>query len=75
MPTVKATPGPLTTLAVRVVFHDSGVAEVLVRFYGGKAVAVESVAGEKAFADARVCLGALDIAIRRAAAPPRPATM
>ncbi len=75
MPTVKAAPGPVTTLAVRVTFHDVADGELLVRFYEGKAIAVESVAGEKAFADARVCLGALDIAIRRAAAPPRPATM
>jgi hypothetical protein len=75
MPVVKAALGPLTTLAVRVVFQGAPDSDLLVRFYEGKAVAVESVAGERAFADARVCLGALDIAIKRAAAPPRPATV
>jgi hypothetical protein len=75
MPAVKAAQGPLEKLAVRVVFQDAVDSGLLVRFYEGKAVALESVAGERAFADARACMGALDVAIKRAALPPRPATI
>jgi hypothetical protein len=75
VPTVAVKPalGNMSMLAVRLTIQGAPGSGVLIRFYQGKPVGPESVAGEKAFADARVCLGALDIAIKRAALPPRPA--
>jgi hypothetical protein len=75
MPVIKPGPGPLTTLAVRVVLQDALDSDLVVRFYEGKAIEVESVAGDKAFGDARACLGALEIAIKRAGLPPGPAVI
>lgn len=70
---IRPAPGPVTMVAVRVAFEGASDPGPLVRFYQGKAIDAESVAGEKAFAEARACLGALDIAIKRAGLPPRPA--
>ena len=75
LPIIKPVLGPLTMLGVRVVFQNGSGDQVLVRFYDGKAVSVDGVVGERAFAEAQVFLGSLDIAIKRAGAPPRgPAT-
>ena len=72
-PVITPALGPLTRLEVRVVFEDPDDPGLLGRFYEGRAVEVQSVAGEKAFAGARTCLGALDVAVKRAGLPPRPA--
>ena len=45
--------------------------EALLRFYEGKAVNADGVAGERAFAEAKVLLGSLDIAMKRAGTPPK----
>jgi hypothetical protein len=71
LPIIKPVLRPLTRVGVRVVFQNGSGEEVLVRFYEGKAVNVDGVAGERAFAEAQVFLGSLDIAIKRAGAPPR----
>ncbi len=68
---VKPAPGPLAMVGVRMAFEGASEPGPLIRFYQGKAIEVESVDGEKAFAEARACLSALDIAIRRAGLPPR----
>ena len=73
IPAFKPAAGPLTTLGVRVTLRDVPQAAVLVRFYDGKTTDVHSLAGEKAFSEARVCMEALGIAIKRAGLPPRPA--
>jgi hypothetical protein len=73
LPAVKPGPGPLTQLAVRIVLRGAPETGLIVRFYEGRPIDVESVTGDRAFADARACLGALDIAIKRAGLPPRPA--
>ena len=75
LPPIKPSPVPVTMVGVRVTLEGAPDPGPLVRFYQGKAVAVESVAGEKAFGEARTCLGALDIAIKRAGLPPRPAVI
>jgi hypothetical protein len=72
-PMIRPLSGPLTSLGVRVGFQEASDPGVFVRFYEGRPIAVESVSGEKAFAAAQACLNALDIAIKRAALPPRPA--
>jgi hypothetical protein len=72
-PLIRPRSGQLESLAVRVEFEGASDSGVLVRFYEGKPVATESVAAERALAGAQACLNALDIAIRRAALPPRPA--
>jgi hypothetical protein len=73
IPVIAPAPGSMTMLGVRVTVRDASDAGVLIRFYEGKAIDAAGVAGEKAFADARVCLAALDVAIKRAGLPPRPA--
>ncbi len=73
-PELRPLPGQLTALAVRVALREGADRGVLVRFYEGKGVDVRSVAGEGALARAQTCLGALDIAMKRAGMPPRPAT-
>ncbi len=73
LPPIKPAPVPVTMVAVRVTFEGASDPGPLVRFYQGKAIAAESVAGEKAFGEARTLLSALDIAIKRAGLPPRPA--
>ena len=76
LPVIKPVLGPLTTVGVRVVFHNGSGDDVLLRFYDGKAVNVDGVVGEKAFAEAQVFLGSLDIAMKRAGVPPQgPATL
>jgi hypothetical protein len=72
-PPIRPLSGRLESLAVRVEFEGASDSGVLVRFYEGKPVATESVAAERAFAGAQTCLNSLDIAIKRAALPPRPA--
>jgi hypothetical protein len=72
-PSLKPVLGSMTALGVRIVLEDPSDPGVLIRFYDGKPIDPFSVAGEKAFADARLCLGALDMAIKRAGLPPRPA--
>jgi hypothetical protein len=71
LPIIKPVLGPLTMVGVRVLFQNGSGDEVLIRFYEGKAVNVDGVVGERAFAEAQVFLGSLDIAIKRAGAPPR----
>jgi hypothetical protein len=44
---------------------------VHVRLQNGKAVNADGVAGERAFAEAKVLLGSLDIAMKRAGTPPK----
>jgi hypothetical protein len=75
LPPLKPAPVPVTMVAVRVTLEGASEPGPLVRFYQGKAIAAESVAGEKAFGEARTLLGALDIAIKRAGLPPRPAVI
>ena len=70
---IKPAPGPVTMVGVRVTLEGASDPGPLIRFHHGKAIDAASVAGEKAFGEARVCLGALDIAIKRAGLPPRPA--
>jgi hypothetical protein len=72
-PLLKPALGNMTMLAVRISIEDPMQPAVIVRFYEGKPIDPYGVAGEKAFADARVCLGALEVAIKRAGMPPRPA--
>jgi len=72
-PELRPLPGQLTALAVRVTFREESDPGVLVRFHVGKGVDVRSVAGEGALARAQTCLGALDVAMKRAGVPPRPA--
>jgi hypothetical protein len=75
LPAIKPVLGLLTTVGVRLVFQNGSGDDVLVRFYDGKAVNVDGVVGERAFAEAQVFLGSVDIAMRRAGVPPRgPAT-
>jgi hypothetical protein len=64
----------MNMLGVRVVFRDVSDPGVLIRFYAGRAIDVESVRAEKALGGAQAFFGALNIAIRRAGLPPRPAT-
>jgi hypothetical protein len=71
LPAVRPLLGPLTTVGVRVVFQNGSRDDVLVRFYDGKAVNVDGVVGERAFAEAQVFLGSVDIAMKRAGMPPR----
>jgi hypothetical protein len=71
LPLIKPVLGPLTRVGVRVVFQNGSGDEVLIRFYEGKTVNADGVVGERAFAEAQVFLGSLDIAIKRAGAPPR----
>jgi hypothetical protein len=71
LPIIKPVLGPLTMVGVRVVFQNGSGDEVLIRFYDGKSVSVDGVVGERAFAEAQVLLGSLDIAIKRAGSPPR----
>jgi hypothetical protein len=72
-PLIRPLSGRLESIAVRVEFEGASDSGVLVRFYEGKPIAAESVAAERAFAGAQTCLNALDVAIKRAALPPRPA--
>ena len=75
LPIIKPEPGTLTMAGVRVIFHNGSDDEVLVRFYVGKPVNVDGVVGERAFAEAQVFLGSLDIAIKRAGTPHRVAAL
>jgi hypothetical protein len=75
LPPVKPAPGPVTMVGVRVTLEGVTDPGLLIRFYQGKPIDAESVAGDKAFGEARTCLGALDIAIKRAGLPPRPAVI
>jgi hypothetical protein len=72
LPPFKPSPVPVTMVGVRVTLEGAPDPSPLIRFYEGKPIDAESVAGEKAFGEARTCLGALDIAIKRAGLPPRP---
>jgi hypothetical protein len=76
LPEVKPILGQLTSVAVRVKFQNGGAEdELLLRFYQGKPVNMESVVAERAFAEAKVLLSSLDIAMKRGGTPPRaPAT-
>ncbi len=75
LPQVQPVLGQLTMVGVRVSFRNGEeVDEVLICFYRGKPVNVDGVVGEKAFAEAQVLLGSLDIAMKRAGAPPRGGT-
>jgi len=71
LPPIKPSPVPVTMVGVRVALEGASDPGPLIRFYQGEPIDAESVAGEKAFAEARACLGALDIAIKRAALPAR----
>ena len=75
LPPIKPAPGPVTMVGVRVTLEGVPVPGPLIRFCLGKPIGAESVAGDKAFGEARTCLGALDIAIKRAGLPPRPAVI
>ncbi len=68
--------GQLTRVAVRVVFNNGDAEDtVLLRFYEGKPINVDGVVGERALGEARVLLGSLDVAVKRAGSPPKgPAT-
>jgi hypothetical protein len=68
--------GQLSRVAVRVVFSNGDAEDpVLLRFYEGKPINADGVVGERAFGEARVLLGSLDVAIKRAGSPPKgPAT-
>ena len=71
LPIIKPELGVLTMVGVRVSFQNGSDDQVLIRFYHGKAVNVDGVVGERAFAEAQVFLGSLDIAIKRAGTPHR----
>jgi hypothetical protein len=72
LPVIRPEMGLLTMVGVRVTFRDGGDGDtVLTCFYDGKAVNVDGVAGERAFAEAQVLLGSLDVAMKRAGTPPR----
>jgi hypothetical protein len=73
MPVIKPALGRVTMLGVRVTFEEPEDPGVLLRFYEGRPVNIDSVPAEKALGDARTCLNALDVAVKRAALPPRPA--
>ena len=72
LPVLKPVLGQMTTAGIRVKFRNGDeVDDVLIRFYDGKAVNVDSVEGQRAMAEAQVLLGALNIAIKRAGVPPK----
>jgi hypothetical protein len=74
-PAVRPEMGQVGLVGVRVKLRNGeAVDEALVRFYDGKPVNVDGVVGERAFSEAQVLMGALDIAMRRAGSPPRGAT-
>jgi hypothetical protein len=64
---------PLASLAMRLTLEDPADPILIVRFYEGRAIDVRSTAADKAYGDARTCLQGVDVAIKRAALPPRPA--
>jgi hypothetical protein len=70
-PGVTRAEGMLSLLGVRIVFDGPAGPGVFVRFYQGKPVAVTSLAADRAYGQARSLFGALEIALRRAAMPPR----
>lgn len=71
-PAFKPLLGQMTMAGVRVRFRNgTEVDDILIRFYDGKAVNSDGVQGERALAETRVLLGALDIAIKRAGSPPK----
>ena len=74
LPVIKPELGSLTAVGVRVTFQNATDEQVLIRFYDGKAVNVDGVVGERAFAQAQIFIGALDVAMKRAGAPHRVAT-
>lgn len=64
--------GQVTTAALRIKFRNGeAVDEALIHFYQGKPVNADGVVGERAFAEAQVLLGSLDIAMKRAGVPAR----
>jgi hypothetical protein len=75
LPIIKPEPGTFTMAAVRVTFQNGSDDQVLVRFYDGKPMDVDGVVGERAFAEAQVFLGSLDIAMKRAGTPHRVAAV
>ena len=72
LPEIQPILGQLSKVAVHVRLQNGSVEdEALLRFYEGKAVNADGVAGERAFAEAKVLLGSLDIAMKRAGTPPK----
>jgi hypothetical protein len=72
LPQVQPTLGQLSKVAVRVRLQNGSTEdEALLRFYEGKTVNADGVVGERAFAEAKVLLGSLDIAMKRAGTPPK----
>jgi hypothetical protein len=74
-PVIRPDMGQVGVVGVRVRLRNGdAVDEALVRFYDGKPVNVDGVVGERAFSEAQVLMGSLDIAMKRAGSPPRGAT-
>jgi hypothetical protein len=76
LPVLSPVLGQVATAGVRIKFRNGdAVDQVVIHFYQGKPVNVDSVVGERAFAEAQVLLGSLDIAMKRAGVPPKGPTI
>jgi hypothetical protein len=72
LPILHPAAGQVTRVALRMRFRNGDASdEVTLRFYEGKPVNSDGMEAERAFAEAQVLLGSLDIAMKRAGSPPR----
>lgn len=72
LPQLAPVMGQMSRVALRVTFKNGEDQDaVLLRLYQGKPVNVDGVVGEKALAEAKILLGSLDVAIKRAGSPPK----
>lgn len=74
-PDIGPGPGLLSLLGVRLLLDDPASPELFLRFYAGKPIDGRSLAGDKAFAQARACMAAFDLVMKkvslaRAGSPP-----
>jgi hypothetical protein len=72
LPRLAPVMGQTSQVALQVTFRNGEEEDVvLLRFYEGKPVNVDGVVGEKAFGEAKILLGSLDVAMKRAGSPPK----
>jgi hypothetical protein len=60
------TPGALSLLGARIVLDDPVAPELILRFYAGRPVDKGSLAADKAFGQARACMAAFDLVMKKA---------
>jgi hypothetical protein len=64
---IPSDPTPLSLLGVKVAFDDPASPGLFLRFYAGKPVDRRSLAADKALGQARACLSAFDLVLKKAA--------